>query len=669
MDEAHKSQYSIHPSADKMYQDLREFYWWPGMKKDIATYPSEIPVWKWEQISMDFITKLPKMPRGHDAIWVIVNQLTKSAHFLAIREDYNTNRLAKLYLDEIVSTHGVPISIISDRDSIFTSRVWQTFQKALVSQLNLSTTYHPQTDGQTERTIQVLEDMLRSSVIDFDGSWDTHLPLIKFSYNSSYQTSIKCAPFDALYGRKCRSPICWAKIGESQFTVSHIRVSHEGFRISLLSFTSGAEFHRSAGNQSGSSSQNVAFFSKSSCGSLGSRKEDNQAEVGESKSFEQTPKKAENKVKMIEIKENEEAKKGVTALITESKRGGEWSLEIEQATEELNHAFMAQNGSTEDIFIKNVSEKLEKAQSDLLKAQLTFDRWNVASTKLDECLSQQRSVKSKSGLGFTEICPPDNYAEMPKFHPANDLANFFVKTEKVLTDLQVKDKTREVKDGCEEKPLSSVNVAKDFVPLKFVKEEDLSKSQDCCKKTMYSQFYNDVEINENGEPNFVEEDISHEFSTKGDEFDLEHTIRTTEPLESDFCKFRSKVFETTNNQIVGRKLEKITKLLKNELNTKNVTKSSQTSFTLNKKRCFSCGSLGHIAYTCVHSVQNRMMLERQKQQRAGRNVIKKCNLVNNSMVKYGVGFEKAHGFVTRIRGWAKDMRNSRTLVAQEYKPF
>ncbi|KAD2805042.1 hypothetical protein E3N88_38419 [Mikania micrantha] len=438
---------------------------------------------------------------------------------------------------------------------------------------------------------------------------------------------------------------------------------------------------------------------------------------------------------MIEIKENEEAKKGVTALITESKRGGEWSLEIEQATEELNHAFMAQNDSTEvyenicsdlcvckvtryreanqfllieneqfkrlnqefkknefvfktkinaleannqdlkililkkDMFIKNVSEKLEKAQSDLLKSQLTIDRWNVASTKLDECLSQQRSVKSKSGLGFTEICPSDNYAEMPKFHPANDLANFFVKTEKVLTDLQVKDKTREVKDGCEEKPLSSVNVAKDFVPLKFVKEEDLSKSQDCCKKTMYSQFYNDVEINENGEPNFVEEDISHEFPTKGDEFDLEHTIRTTEPLESDFRKFRSKVFETTNNQIVGRKLEKITKLLKNEMNTKNVTKSSQTSFTSNKKRCFSCGSLGHLAYTCVHSVQNRMMLERQKQLRAGRNVIKKCNLVNNSMVKHGVGFEKAHGFVTRIRGWAKDMRNSRTLVAQEYKPF
>ncbi|KAD3640135.1 hypothetical protein E3N88_29358 [Mikania micrantha] len=238
MDEAHKSQYSIHPGTDKMYQDPREFYWWPGMKKDIATYvckcltclcvkaehqrpfgllqPLEISVW--EQISMDFITKLPKTPRGHDAIWVIVDRLTKSAHFLAIREDYNTNRLAKLYLDEILSRHGVEISIISDRDSRFTSRVWQMFQKALGSQPNLSTAYHPQTDGQTERTIQVLEDMLRSCVIDFGGSWDTHLPLVEFSYNNSYHKSIKCAPFEALYGRKCRSPVCWVEVGESQFT-------------------------------------------------------------------------------------------------------------------------------------------------------------------------------------------------------------------------------------------------------------------------------------------------------------------------------------------------------------------------------------------------------------------------------------------------------------------
>ncbi|KAI3805483.1 hypothetical protein L1987_27905 [Smallanthus sonchifolius] len=240
MDEAHKSKYSIHPGNDKMYLDLKDKYWWPGMKKDITTYvgkcltcskvkakhqkPSsllqqpEIPEWKWERITLDFITKLPKTTRGHDAIRVIVDRLTKSAHFLPIREDYKMERLAKLYVDEIVSRHGVPTSIISDRDSRFTSRFWQTFQQALGTRLDLSTAYRPQSDGQSECTIQTLEDMLRECVIDFGGSWDTHLPLAEFSYNNSYHTSIKAALFEALYGRKCRSPICWAKIGDSQLT-------------------------------------------------------------------------------------------------------------------------------------------------------------------------------------------------------------------------------------------------------------------------------------------------------------------------------------------------------------------------------------------------------------------------------------------------------------------
>ncbi|KAD2805520.1 hypothetical protein E3N88_38897 [Mikania micrantha] len=238
--EAHKSKYSIHPGADKMYKDLKEYYWWPGMKKDIALYvgkcltcskvkaehqkPSgmlqqpEIPQWKWEQISMDFITKLPRTSGGYDSIWVIVDRLTKSAHFLPIREDFKMEKLAKLYITEIITRHGVPMSIISDRDSRFTSRFWQSMQKALGTRLDLSTAYHPQTDGQTERTIQTLEDMLRCCVVDFGGSWDNHLPLIEFSYNNSYHTSIKCAPFEALYGRKCRSPVCWVEIGESQIT-------------------------------------------------------------------------------------------------------------------------------------------------------------------------------------------------------------------------------------------------------------------------------------------------------------------------------------------------------------------------------------------------------------------------------------------------------------------
>ncbi|GJX47545.1 putative nucleotidyltransferase, ribonuclease H [Tanacetum coccineum] len=237
MDKAHKTRYSVHPRANKMYYDLRYMYWWLGLKKEIAIYVSkcltcakvkvehqrpsgllqqlEIPEWKWEKIAMDFITKLPRSSSGHDAIWVIVDRLTKSAHFLAIREDYSMEKLARLYIDEIVARHGVPTSIISDRDGRFTSRFWQTMQKALGTRLDMSTAYHPQTDGQSERTIQTLEDMLRACVIDFGGSWNIHLPLAEFSYNNSYHSSIRCAPFEALYGRKCRSPVLWAEIGDS----------------------------------------------------------------------------------------------------------------------------------------------------------------------------------------------------------------------------------------------------------------------------------------------------------------------------------------------------------------------------------------------------------------------------------------------------------------------
>ncbi|GJU12927.1 putative reverse transcriptase domain-containing protein [Tanacetum coccineum] len=126
------------------------------------------------------------------------------------------DRLARLYLNEIVARHGVPISIISDRDSRFTSRFWQSMQEILGTRLDMSTAYHPQTDGQSEHTIQTLEDMLRACVLDFGGSWDVHLPLVEFSYNNSYHSSVWCAPFEAFYGRKCRSPIMWAEVGEGQ---------------------------------------------------------------------------------------------------------------------------------------------------------------------------------------------------------------------------------------------------------------------------------------------------------------------------------------------------------------------------------------------------------------------------------------------------------------------
>ena len=147
---------------------------------------------------MDFVTKVPNSTDGLDTIWVIVDRLKKSTNFLLIKESYKMERLTRIYIKEIVRLHRVPVSIISDRDSRFTSRFWQSLQKAMGTQLDMSTAYHPQTDGQSERTIQALEDMLHECVIDFGRSWDTQLPLIEFSYNNNYHSSIKVAPFKAL---------------------------------------------------------------------------------------------------------------------------------------------------------------------------------------------------------------------------------------------------------------------------------------------------------------------------------------------------------------------------------------------------------------------------------------------------------------------------------------
>ncbi|GJS38963.1 putative reverse transcriptase domain-containing protein [Tanacetum coccineum] len=160
---------------------------------------------------MDFVTKLPRTSSGYDTIWVIIDRLTKSTHFLPMRENDSMDKLARLYLKEVVTRHGIPVSIICDRDSRFISNFWRAFQKALGTRLDMSTAYHPQTDGQSVRTIQILEDMLRACVIDFGNGWERHFPLIEFSYNNSYHASIKAALFKALYGRKCRSPVCWAE--------------------------------------------------------------------------------------------------------------------------------------------------------------------------------------------------------------------------------------------------------------------------------------------------------------------------------------------------------------------------------------------------------------------------------------------------------------------------
>ncbi|GKE43529.1 putative reverse transcriptase domain-containing protein [Tanacetum coccineum] len=187
MHESHRSKYSIHLGSDKMYQEMKKLYCWPNMKANIATYVSKcltcdkvkakhqrpsgllvqpnIPQWKWDNITMDFVTKLPKSSQGYDTIWRSL---------------------------------------------------------ALGTSLDMSTAYHPQIDRQSERTIQTLEDMLCACAIDFGKGWVNHLPLVEFLYNNSYHASIKAAPFEALYGQKCCSPVCWAEVGEVQLTSPEI---------------------------------------------------------------------------------------------------------------------------------------------------------------------------------------------------------------------------------------------------------------------------------------------------------------------------------------------------------------------------------------------------------------------------------------------------------------
>nr|GFB40303.1 putative reverse transcriptase domain-containing protein [Tanacetum cinerariifolium] len=192
MHESHKSKYSIHPGSDKMYQDLKQLYWWPNIKADIATYVTKCLT----------CSKVKAEHQKPSSLLVIVDRLTKSAHFLPIREIDPIEKLMKLYIKEVVTQLGVPVSIISNRDSKFMSLFWKALHKALGTRLDMSTAYHPQTDGQGERTIQTSEDMLRACVLDFGNGWDMHLPLVELSYNNIYHASIKAAPFEALCGRK-----------------------------------------------------------------------------------------------------------------------------------------------------------------------------------------------------------------------------------------------------------------------------------------------------------------------------------------------------------------------------------------------------------------------------------------------------------------------------------
>nr|GFC52649.1 retrotransposon protein, putative, Ty3-gypsy subclass [Tanacetum cinerariifolium] len=172
--EAHSSLFSVHPSSTKMYHDLKQHFWWSGMKGDVATFVS----------------------RCLTCQQVVVDRLTKSAHFLPIRKDYSVSKLAETFQQEIVRLHGTPSVIVSDRDPRFASRFWKGLQKAWGTRLKSSTAFHPQTDGQSERTIQTLQDMLRSCALEWTDNWDDYICLVEFAYSNSWHASIKCAPFE-----------------------------------------------------------------------------------------------------------------------------------------------------------------------------------------------------------------------------------------------------------------------------------------------------------------------------------------------------------------------------------------------------------------------------------------------------------------------------------------
>eukprot|EP00253_Pinus_taeda_P019990 PITA_19990 len=231
MDEFHISHYAGHPGYQKMMTAIRKEYFWPGMKKDVVEYlarclecqqikaehqhlagllqPLPILEWKWEIISMDFITGLPKTKKNNDSIMVVVDKLSKAAHFIPVQSTYRAAQIAHVFMQNVFRLHGLPKTIILDRDVKFTSAFWKTLFAELGTQLNFSTVYHPQTDGQLERVNQAVEDMLRAYVMQQPTRWEEYLHLVEFAYNNGYHTSTQMSPFEVMYGRKCRTPSSW----------------------------------------------------------------------------------------------------------------------------------------------------------------------------------------------------------------------------------------------------------------------------------------------------------------------------------------------------------------------------------------------------------------------------------------------------------------------------
>ncbi|WVZ97928.1 hypothetical protein U9M48_043428 [Paspalum notatum var. saurae] len=237
LNEAHASMFTVHPGSNKMYQDLKQKFWWTHMKREITKYVSEcdacqrikadhlkpagmlqplaIPAWKWEGVHMDFIVGPPHTQKGYDSIWVVIDRLTKSAHFIPVKTIYRAKQYAELYISRIGSLHSVPRTLTSDRASLFVSRFWEQLQVALGTNLVRSSAYHPQTSGQVERVNQILEDMLRASA---------------FAYNNSYQKSLKIAPFEALCGRRCRTPLNWSELDLVMQAEKQVKSIHKNLK-------------------------------------------------------------------------------------------------------------------------------------------------------------------------------------------------------------------------------------------------------------------------------------------------------------------------------------------------------------------------------------------------------------------------------------------------------
>jgi hypothetical protein len=184
------------------------------MKPGGLLQPLSIPKWKWDDISMDFIMGLPTTARKFDSIWLIVDRLSKSAHFIPVNTNNMVQKCAEVYIAHVLCLHGVLKMIISDQGSQFVAHFWERLHASLIIHLIHSLAYHPQTDGQTERVNQILKDMLRACVLEHQGSWDQNLPWAEFSYNNSYQGSLKMAPFKVLYGHRCRTQLNWIEPGE-----------------------------------------------------------------------------------------------------------------------------------------------------------------------------------------------------------------------------------------------------------------------------------------------------------------------------------------------------------------------------------------------------------------------------------------------------------------------